>query len=516
MIRLLVSAGLLFAVPAVGPAAEPAPKPRLGINFAGIADWSSELPFVDVFRCSRPWISQQQGKPWGQGPTLDLDENGWVKRLAPGCAAETVLLTLDRGYPVGRYTLLYKGRGKIEASQAARIVEQSPGRMVLDIRPKPGASAFLKIVETDPADYVRDIRLYMPGVAPPDAEANPWNPDFLKLWRGVACVRFMDLMHTNDSEVRTWADRPRLEHATFAKKGVPVELLCDLANRLKADPWFCMPHQADDEYVRQFARAVKGQLSPERKVYVEYSNEVWNSQFKQHRYAAEQGKRLGLGEKDWEAAWRYTAVRSVEIFRLWEREFGGRDRLVRVLPSQAGNAYVAEQIVGFRDTARHADALAIAPYLSMNIGPNTTPPAAEVAGWTVDQVLDHLERHSLPETAKHIADNKTVADKYGLKLIAYEGGQHMVGIQGAENNEALTKLFHAANAHPRLEGIYDRYFAAWDQAGGGLFCYFASVGVWAKWGSWGMLQYLDDDQRASPKWRATMRWAASAKPGGGR
>ena len=31
---------------------------------------------------------------------------------------------------------------------------------------------------------------------------------------------------------------------------------------------------------------------------------------------------------------------------------------------------------------------------------------------------------------------KKVADKYGLKLVAYEGGQHMVGVTGGENNEA--------------------------------------------------------------------------------
>ena len=65
------------------------------------------------------------------------------------------------------------------------------------------------------------------------------------------------------------------------------------------------------------------------KIYVEYSNEVWNGQFKQSKYAGEQGQKLGFGEKPWEAAWHYTAYRSVEIFRIWEDVFGGRERLVR-------------------------------------------------------------------------------------------------------------------------------------------------------------------------------------------
>ena len=34
-------------------------QPRLGINLNGPADWNTELPFVDVFRLSRPWISQR-------------------------------------------------------------------------------------------------------------------------------------------------------------------------------------------------------------------------------------------------------------------------------------------------------------------------------------------------------------------------------------------------------------------------------------------------------------------------
>jgi hypothetical protein len=483
-------------------------RPRLGINLAGIADTTSELPFVDVFRSSRPWVSQQEGKPWGQGPPLVLDERGWVKKLQPGCWAVAIMLTLGGHYPEGRYTVLYDGRGKLEAMNSARLVGQSPGRLTIEISPKfRGNSAFLKLARTDPSNYVRNIRVLMPGVSEQAVRKNPWNPAFLRLWRGMACVRFMDMMETNNSKVRTWADRPGRDDATFVGRGVPVELLCDLANRLGTDAWFCMPHMADDDYVRRFAAAVKARLDRRHKIYVEYSNEVWNTMFRQHRYAAEQGRKLGLADKDWEAAWHYTAVRSVEIFRIWEKVLGSRKRLVRVLPSQAANAYISEQIAGFRNAGKHADVLAIAPYLTLNVGPETKPKAAEVATWTVEKVLGHLESHSLPEAARWIVENKRVADRHGLKLVAYEGGQHMVGILGAENNEQLTKLLLAANAAPRLGSIYDRYFAAWQRAGGDLFCYFSSVSSWSKWGSWGLLQFLDDDRKASPKWKATMRWA---------
>ena len=287
-----------------------------------------------------------------------------------------------------------------------------------------------------------------------------------------------------------------------------MELLCDLANRLQADAWVCLPHEANDDYVREFAKLVKAKLDPERMVYVEYSNEVWNGQFQQNKYAGEQGQKLGLAEKSWEAAWRYTAQRSMEIFRIWEAALGGRERLVRVLPTQAGNSYVAKQIVGWKDAGRNADALAIAPYISMNIPKEGKKlNADDVSTWSVDRFLDYVETNALPECIRWMAEHRKIADEHGLKLVCYEAGQHFVGVAGGENNEALTRLLHAANAHPRMVEIYGKYYAAWEANGGDLLCHFSSVGQWSKWGSWGLLQFADDDTKQSPKFVASMKWA---------
>lgn len=482
-------------------------RPALGINLAGPADWNTELPFVDVFHLSRRWISQKEGEAWGKGPKLELDERGWVKRLAPGCFVETPLCTIDGGhYPSGDWTVLWDGEGKIELSKG-RILSSAPGKLVAKIDAR-GGGFFLRVRVTKPENPVRNIRVLMPGFSAEDAAKSPWHPQFLARWRGVACLRFMDFQDTNNSEQRAWQDRPCLDDATFTRRGIPVELLCDLANHLEADAWFCLPHLADDNHVREFARLVKAKLNPRLKVYIEYSNEVWNSQFKQHHYAGEQGRKFGLAEKPWEAAWRYTAQRSVEIFRIWEEVFGGRDRLVRVLPTQAANSYIANQIAGWKDAGKNADVLAIAPYISMNIsaeGKGLT--AMEVATWNVDRFLDYVETNALPECIRWMRENKKVADQFGLKLVAYEAGQHFVGVAGGENNDNLTKLLHRANAHPRMAGIYAKYFAAWEAGGGDLLCHFSSVGQWSKWGSWGLLQFADDDPKQSPKFVATVRWA---------
>jgi hypothetical protein len=517
---LVLAAGFLgsWASPS-GSAAVPPAQPRLGMNLNGPADWNTELPFVDVFRLSRSWISQRQGASWGQGPPLALDEHGWVTRLEPNCWAETPLCTVEAGhYPSGRYTVLYDGEGRLEFVHAARVVSREPGRMVIDVDASKGGF-FLQLHQTNPADYVRNIRVIMPGFDQTYAQ-NPFHPVFLQRWQGVACLRFMDWMHTNGSKLSRWADRPTPDDATFTEQGVALEVMIDLANRLDADPWFCMPHLADDDFVRRFAELVQQRLEPERKVYVEYSNEIWNGQFEQSRWAGQQGQQLSFADKPWEAGWRFTAYRSVQIFRIWEQVFGGTGRLVRVLPSQGANPYVSERIVEFQEAFRHADALAIAPYISCNVPPQgqglTT---AQVEKWTVDQALDHMEKTALPESIGWIEGQKKVADKYGLKLVAYEGGQHMVGVGGGENNETVTKLFHAANRHPRMGEIYRQYYAAWTAAGGDLFCYFSSVGSWSKWGSWGILEFYDDDPLQSPKFLATMRWAKECgqrvRPAGG-
>jgi hypothetical protein len=485
-------------------------KPRLGMNLHGPADWNSELPFVDVFRLSRTWISQKQGAPWGQGPKLALDEHGWVERLEADCWAETLLCTVSPGhYPGSKYTVLYDGQGELDFWGAASVASRAPGKLIINVDPSQG-TIFLKLMKTDPQDYVRNIRVIMPG-SEETYQENPFHPVFLRRWQGMACLRFMDWMKTNGSEIRTWSDRPKPNDATFSSKGVALEVMIDLCNRLGADAWFCMPHQADDDYVRKFAAMVKGRLDPKLKVYVEYSNEVWNNMFPQTRYSWGKAKELGIGPEDkpWEGGGKYYAQRSVEIFNIWEDVFGGRDRLVRVLAWQSGNTWWMEQIIlPHQDAYKHADALAIAPYMGMNVprqGQGLT--AGQVATWSVDQALDHLERESLPRSIKAIRATKEVADKFGLTLVAYEGGQHMVGVAGGENNEAMTKLFHAANAHPRMGNIYDKYFDAWTDADGDLFCYFSSVGRWSKWGSWGIIEHYDDDPRESPKFMATMRWA---------
>jgi hypothetical protein len=479
---------------------------RLGINLASPNDYNSELPFVDVFKTSREWLSQREGAGFGEGPKLSFDEHGWVTRLERNCWAETTMLSGlgDLGHtPPGLYTILHDGQGRIELwGGKLDVKSERPGRIQVQLD-RSSDSFFLRVRETKPGNHVRNIRMLLPGFGDKQP-AGPWNPSLLERWRGMAAVRFMDFMLTNGSAVKSWSQRPKPEDATYSRRGVPVELMVDLANRLGADPWFCMPHMADDDYVRGFARLVKERLQPARRVYVEYSNEVWNGIFPQTAYATQQGQRRKLGDQPWEAAWAFSAQRSVQMFRLWE-EVLGRQRLVRVLSGQAGSIGVADHMLGLPGIARSVDALAIAPYFGNAVDAEG---ATKLRAASLQDVLGGLEKN-LAEAIGYVREHKRLADRHGLRLVAYEAGQHLVGVQGAENDERLAKLFNEANRHPRIGQLYDRYYAAWAQAGGDLLCHFSSVSVWSKWGSWGLLQFQDEDPRQSPKFMATMKWARS-------
>ena len=379
--------------------------------------------------------------------------------------------------------------------------------MVVNIDCRKGGT-FLAIRSTNPANPGCNIRLLMPGCEQSDS-SGPFTASFLNRWRGFATFRFMDWMDTNGSKQRQWSDRTTPQDASWSLKGVPVEIMVALCNRLKINPWFCMPHLASDDYVRRFAAAVRQGLDPSLKIYVEYSNEVWNSMFEQHRYAEQQAQQLGLGPKDrlWEGAALFYARRSVEMFGIWEEVFGDRTRLVRVIAWQAasGPSWTDNMLLAQQDTTSHCDVLAIAPYLSFMPSPNHKHLRSdEVAKWSVDHVLDEVQADALAESIDWMRKQKAVAGKYRLKLVCYEAGQHLVGVGSVENNDQLTRLLISANHHPRMGRIYSQYLDAWRELGGDLICLFSSITQSSKWGSWGLLEGAD--QAGSPKFDAVMQW----------
>ena len=475
----------------------------LGVNLAFTHYWATQQPFVDLFKQSGDWIPQRKGDGrWDTGEELDIDERGWVASLAPGQKA-TTLLAWDNGgrYGGGRYVLEFEGKGRLALVGDGEGSTSKSG-MGFNLRPNSGLR--LELLETDPRDPVRNIRV-VPAKLRQSADRQPFSERFLNLIQPFRILRMMDLQQTNNSEQALWADRAKPEDARqTSKRGVALELLIELANQAERDPWLCVPHLADDAYVRAMAELVKQRLDQQRSVYIEYSNEVWNNQFEQARYAREQGLELGLSSDITEAQLRFYSRRSIEVFRIWRDVFQNESsRVVRVLAAQSANAWTSEVILEWNNAHDEADVLAIAPYFGVSLG---GPDARErVSQMTVDELLD-AAAENLERTLEFVPAHAALAKSHDLRLVAYEAGQHLAGHLGVENDEIVTRLFQAANRHERMGALYERLLKGWKAAGGNEMMLFNSIESYSKWGSWGLLEHQFQPREEAPKYSAALEF----------
>ncbi|MEZ5965945.1 MAG: hypothetical protein R3F56_19070 [Planctomycetota bacterium] len=482
----------------------------LGVNLSWWTSFSPEWVFVDAWRGASEWVSQRPvGGPWDTGEPIALDSHGYPTWLnANQVVAAVMYKGLDGRFPGGRYVVLWDGDGDVEVKEDASMVSRNGNRIEADVTP--GDGVVLRILRTNPSDPVRNIRVILPGFES-TYQTQPFHPRFLANWRGFRMLRFMDWMRTNGSLQAQWADRPTLDDCGQASdKGVALELMIALCNQMHADPWFCLPHLASDDYVRQFARKVSQLLEPGRKVILEYSNECWNGGFEQARYCQREGVRLQLSNDPFEAQLRFYSQHAVELFRIARQELAGTHEVVRVLSAQNVTPWVATTMADWRSAFQELDAVAVAPYFGYELGDPSRQ--WEVSQWSVDQVLAECW-NDLGPTLRGTRNTVAAMRQRGLEVLGYEGGQHLVGFGGAENNTQLTSLFIAANRDPRMFLLYMAFLDGWTAAGGGAMAAYYSTGRPGRYGSWGALEWAEQDPYTAPKYLALRLWVDGARFG---
>lgn len=496
---------------------------HLGINLGAVSDYAPYTPFVDVFRTAREWIPQDVvGGAWDNGNAITTDENGWVTRLDPGQAVAAIMMTNVAGiYPSGEYICLYDGSGTLEFLGDATETFNTPGRIGVNITPS-GGIVRLRITSTDELDYVRNIRLIMPGFEN-TYETQPFHPEFLASVADFDVLRFMDWGRTNHSEVKSWSDRTTLDTFTQARidgpnAGVCFELMADLSNTNLSDAWINMPYLADDDFVRNAAILMRDRLDPRLRVYVEYSNEVWNNLFPGANYARDTGLALNLSENTFTAQLRFYAKRSQEIHAIFSEVFENEpERLVRVAAGQSSNPWTGTTIMDYNGilgteesstVADRYDVYATAPYFGGYLGRD--PHAATTVGMTIEEVLSACDADSqaVNGLGGHTETNALNATDRGISLIAYEGGQHLVGVGANQNNDTLTDLFVDSNRDMGMRQLYRDDLTRWDSSGGGLFMAFSHVTKYNKYGSWGALEAQNQDESTAPKLLGMLDWLA--------
>lgn len=560
-------------------AEEPACSP-IGTNLAMPSYWSASSPFVDAMKPTFHFISGSS-TAWEDDRELALDRHGWVKRLLPDQIARVFIFQSEQPHPTGRFTVLYEGEGHIDYHGTVRNLKRRPGHHTFDLDE---GGLFLNITEVNPDDPIRDIRMLLPGgrcaddafayceddAACGDArcvpfvenyDEQPFHPQFLAELRPFRAFRFMDWMHTNrevaqedgvdePEPIRELSEYPVREDKSW--RPVPIDVMVDLANQIGADAWFNMPHQASDDFVRRFARRVADRLRPDLRVYVEYSNETWNTIFDQHHWVNSRGCRTlsdapreecdgdgdgALCEPDLTGAarkrctlygQRWLARRTAEVGRMWRAAFGpdADRRVVRVMGVQVGGSWWYEDVLryewnGEEPTYEAIDAIATAPYFSI-------PKAG-----TVDRLFARAPADGAKESRTYAMLTGTQESAHEnvlqlvrrdmntllepelrhLDLLAYEAGQ---GLQTYDPEQA--KVYVEGNRDPRMRDVYREYLKHWTRlTGGSLLMHFSSASAYSDHGAWGAKEYQGQPREQAPKYDALVSYierhpACGAKP----
>jgi len=258
--------------------------PAMGIGLGGVSPYTSAWQFVDMMKYSREWRALK-------GYEVVEDEWGWPvalkdkagKQETIGDGREIKMWIYNRRI-AGDVVLTWEGDGEVaiqrRESKLAEDGYPERKRRVYHWDNKQGGVFDLVVKRSNPDDHVHNIRMWMPGF---ENSKSPFHPLFKKRLEPFAYFRFMDWGGTNNSEQKEWSDR-RDPRDMRQKQPTAYEYMIQLSNETDRDPWICIPHKASDDYVRELAQLLKESLEPERKVYVEYSNEIWNGAFRQTRW----------------------------------------------------------------------------------------------------------------------------------------------------------------------------------------------------------------------------------------
>ncbi|MBX7103853.1 MAG: Ig-like domain repeat protein [Gemmataceae bacterium] len=499
-----------------------ADPPPLGANLEEVIDWAYSNSFVDMTKQAREFMTADSFQP------VAVDANGWP--TADSMIIFQSGLTNQAHIYNGTYKLSFTGQATIDkwvspATVSNIVYDSATNTTTADVTLSASASSewYLGIVfrntkrtaASPVGSGVMNVRMIRPGYNP--ATAPTFTTEFTNQLKGFTTLRFMDWLETNHSTVANWSERTPMNYARQTYHGVAWEYIVQLGNQLGKDIWINVPTNATNDYVTNLATYLKNNLNPDRAVYVEWSNEVWNWGFQQcgtNYNAAIAEVNAGTGAYNYDGdtnagfwAWRRVGEQIRRIsdgFRAVWGDAAMNTRVRPVLAAQSANPETFRQAVKYindryGDVSRYVYALAGAPYFSLG-SVDTNP------NLTVDQVIAGLQAamQSAPEAMAY-SQLAALAQGNGLKMVAYEGGPDTFG----SNNIQAKK---ASQLDPRMQQIVVDYLNQWFSNGGGLFNWFtAGATNWdSPYGTWGLTNDMTNTN--TPKIRAINQVLAGSTP----
>lgn len=490
----------------------------LGVNLQGNTEEQGSAMFNDLMKGARPW-----GTPsLPYAGDANVDANGW-----PTEDCGTLFLAYDT-IPPGIYKLKFTGKATtIECrncnAKAQNVVHDETTKITTAdiVVPLGETSLLLNFIGTNGG--LKDLTLFRPGL--PATNPPEFYAPFLKALEPFSVVRAMDIFTTNNTEppypgVTEWSSvRPYNYASTRNYWGMKKVIyqdapnyryLTDLGNAAGKDIWINVPVAATDDYVTKLAALLKENLNPDRAVYIEYSNEVWNYGFTQAHWnlsAAQVEVANGdttynadKNDNKWYWAQRRVAKRSWQIAKIFASVWGQQamKTRVRVVMPEPG-------LIQYDFLARYYDPHPEFLFYSISFRAPYMGTSENMPAVTKAQMLSQMRNYS-DSTNRH--NNKALAIAaiyYNVKPITYEGGPSLAGSDFV--NEKV-----AANRDPAMEDlVYHDLYDNWYGVGGGLYCYYNLVGGFGKYGSWGSMERYGDLD-ISPKFKALKRVASATPP----
>lgn len=500
--------------------------PSMAVNLEGISDWTTQQPFINVRLTARPWLGHLDGQ-WGGISHEQLrvaghvNDAGWPVSIPPNATkVESLILTNQpTGFRSirGRYRLTYSGDVDLRVTGTAREISRSEGEIWFEFGPSATGPIGIALTRINPEDPLTKLDIVHEDHVLAHEVGAMFSPRWIELIRDFRVLRFMNWMGTNNSPVSKWDELAKVGDYTYVD-AVPLDVLLELANFTGADPWFTLPHMADDDLVARFAERVDAKLRSGLRAYFEYSNEIWNFQFQQTHWAAEQASAL-WGRRAGNDAWiQYAGLRAAEIAQIIDAQLGADadQRAINVIGVHTGWTELAEVQLEGRLLRRDwdippsevFDALAVTGYLEADSYRQDL--TENIAKWfeeggeqaVFDTLADDIRNTRLRNLRHDIwPAHARTAQKHGFDLIMYEGGPHVIIPYDQDYDQDIGDLLTDFSYSPQMVTLYQDMFRDWRAAGGQLFNAFVDVSNPSRFGSWGLLRHLDD---TNGRWQAVL------------
>jgi hypothetical protein len=485
----------------------------MGVNLSGVEDWSYDRMFADAMKSARrpSRLGSHEGTP-------PIDSKGW-----PASDASIVVWNgIDRMN--GTYKLSFTGQANVSTLWGVttirnKVYSAATNTTTADIvyHTTENWGLLLNFANTKRTagsasntgiTNIKLMRPLTPGSAVSYSPSVTFTQPLKDLVSRFSVVRMMDNTGSNGANNLNgiWSNRRPADYAsqaaTGAARGMAWEYAVQFWNETDKDAWVNIPFPADDQYVLQLANLLKNNLEAGRKIYLEYSNELWNTW---GPFPGDENREAAVAEvianpssplnfdgiypsRDsggWELAKRRIALRSVQVSNIFRQVFGDSAMMSRVRPvmmSQLG--YASGWLAGeldyiedyFNNPTYQTAPRPISYYLYGAGGSAYQDPNWSLGtGITVDQIFATMP-YNFDTAVKQDLD--WVAS-FGLKRIAYEGGPNLDNI--VNNRDVPTATLEAAWADPRMQAEVVQNHNAWSAAGGELLMYFASTGG-CQWG----------------------------------